>query len=154
MLLNELVPILQIAIGPVILISGIGLILLSMTNRLARVIDRSRQLSHVLRSAKGPERDVVVSQINILSTRALVVRLAITLATLSILFAAILVITLFMAALLHWEVGVLVTIFFIICMGSLIVSLLAFLRDVHLSLAALKLELAAMHVNEDGQHLH
>jgi len=149
MLLHELVPILQIAVGPVILISGIGLLLLSMTNRLARVIDRSRQLSHALRSVKGPEREVVVSQINILSTRARFVRLAITLATLSILFAAILVITLFMAALLRWEVGVLVTIFFIICMGSLIVSLLAFLRDVHLSLAALKLELTAMHVNDN-----
>ncbi len=149
MLLHELVPILQIAIGPVILISGIGLLLLSMTNRLARVIDRSRQLSHALRSVEGPEREVVVSQINILSTRSRAVRLAITLATLSILFASILVITLFMAALLHWEVGVLVTILFIICMGSLIVSLLAFLRDVHLSLAALKLELTAMHVNDN-----
>jgi hypothetical protein len=32
--LAELIPILQIAIGPVILISGVGLLLLSMTNRL------------------------------------------------------------------------------------------------------------------------
>ena len=42
--LSELVPILQIAIGPAILISGVGLLLLSMTNRLGRVIDRALQL--------------------------------------------------------------------------------------------------------------
>ena len=96
-------------------------------------------------SAKVSDRVVVASQIQILSTRALLVKQAITLATLSILFAAVLVITLFLAAVLRWEVGGFVAILFISCMGSLIVSLIAFLRDVHLSLAALKLELAAKH---------
>ena len=38
----ELIPVLQTAIGPVILISGIGLLLLTMTNRLGRAIDRAR----------------------------------------------------------------------------------------------------------------
>jgi hypothetical protein len=42
MLLNDLMTTLQLSIGPVILISGVGLILLSMSNRFARVIDRSR----------------------------------------------------------------------------------------------------------------
>jgi maltooligosyltrehalose trehalohydrolase len=102
MSLRELVPILQIAIGPVILISGIGLLLLSMTNRFGRVIDRSRQFSLALKSMKGAERDVAISQIKILSTRALLVRQAITFATVSLLFAAILVITLFLAAALRW----------------------------------------------------
>ena len=45
MRLIDLVPILQMAVGPVILISGVGLLLLSMTNRLGRVIDRSRLLA-------------------------------------------------------------------------------------------------------------
>ena len=36
----QLIPVLQTAIGPMILISGVGLLLLSMTNRLGRVIDR------------------------------------------------------------------------------------------------------------------
>lgn len=31
---SELIPVLQTAIGPVVLISGIGLLVLSMTNRL------------------------------------------------------------------------------------------------------------------------
>jgi len=43
----ELIPVLQTAIGPVALISGIGLLILSMTNRLGRVIDRGRSLAAV-----------------------------------------------------------------------------------------------------------
>ena len=41
MSLKDLLPVLQVAIGPVILISGVGLLLLSMTNRLGRTIDRA-----------------------------------------------------------------------------------------------------------------
>ncbi len=41
----QLVPILQTAIGPTILISGVGLLLLAMTNRLNHILDRTRQLS-------------------------------------------------------------------------------------------------------------
>ena len=43
--ISDLVTILQTAISPVILISGVGLLLLTMTNRLGRTIDRSRGLS-------------------------------------------------------------------------------------------------------------
>ena len=145
MSLDDLVPILQIAVGPVILISGIGLLLLSMTNRFGRVIDRSRELLLALSLAKDADRDVILSQIDILSTRALLVRQAITLAIMSLLFAAVLVITLFLAAVLQWEVGIVVVILFVCCMVSLIGALIAFLRDINLSLAALKLELARKH---------
>ena len=43
--LTELVPILQLAIGPVILISGVGMLLLTFTNRFGRVVDRTRGLA-------------------------------------------------------------------------------------------------------------
>jgi uncharacterized protein DUF2721 len=140
--LHDLVPSLQIAIGPVILVSGIGLILLSMTNRLGRVIDGSRKLSMELRSCAAAERDRVVSQLEILTTRAHLVRQAITLAIVSLLSVAVLIITLFVAAVFTLEVGVFVVALFVCCMGALIGALVAFLRDINLSLAALKLELA------------
>jgi hypothetical protein len=139
--LHDLVPSLQIAIGPVILVSGVGLLLLSMTNRLGRIIDRSRELAGELRSGDAAERDRVISQVDILTTRARLVRQAIWLAVVSLLSAAILVITLFVAAVFGLEVGVLVVALFVGCMSALIGALLAFLRDVNLSLAALKLEL-------------
>lgn len=139
--LHDLVPILQVAIGPVILISGIGLLLLSMTNRFGRVIDRSRELSAALRISSGAEHELVSSEIAILSKRALLVRQAITLSILSVLSAAALIVVLFLAALWQWEVGVLVAALFICCLALLVASLIAFLRDINLSLAALRLEL-------------
>jgi hypothetical protein len=141
MKLTDLIPILQMAVGPVILISGIGLLLLSMTNRLGRVIDRSRILSEARQKVTGHAQVHLVSQLNILQRRARLVRLAIGLATFSLLMAAILVMSLFLAALLKLEIGLTVACFFVICMGSLIGSLIVFLRDINLALEALKLDI-------------
>jgi hypothetical protein len=138
---NELMSILQAAVSPVILISGVGLLLLSMTNRFGRVLDRSRQLDDARRNAPQQERKRLESQLVILIRRARLLRSAISFATLSVLVAAILVITLFLTAFLHVEVVLLSAILFIACLVSLIISLLAFLQDINLSLAALKLEL-------------
>ena len=140
---HDVVPILQVAIGPVILISGIGLLLLSMTNRFGRVIDRSRQLSRALGGATEADRPHIASQLQILSVRARLVRLAITLAAISVLLAALLIIVLFLTALLRLEIAGLLSALFIACMVTLIISIVVFIRDVNLSLAALKLELAA-----------
>lgn len=148
MKLTDLVPILQIAIGPVILISGVGLLLLSMTNRLGRVIDRSRLLADGLRKCETNERRRFTSQLEILSQRARLVRLAIILATFSMLLASVLIIILFLGALLHLEIGGVIIIVFVGCLGSLIASLVFFIGDVNLSLSALKLEIAAGQSNE------
>ena len=137
--LTQLIPVLQIAIGPVILISGIGLLLLSMTNRYARTIDRSRELAHARRQAKR-DLALIEEQVTILWRRAQILRRAIFFGTLSVLFAAILIIAIFSAALLHLEAGWLVGLIFIACLGSLIVSLIDSIRDVNQSLIAVKLE--------------
>ena len=140
-LLTELVPVLQIAIGPVILISGVGLLLLSMTNRLGRAIDLSRVLSRVLRENPKADRERVLAQIRILSRRADLIRRAITLASVSVLLAAILIITLFLMALFHVNAAWLIILLFIGCMVSLIGSLVAFIQDINHALEAIKLEL-------------
>lgn len=138
---SQLIPVLQTAIGPVILISGVGLLLLTMTNRLGRVIDRSRILSSELRQADEADRAPMRSQLDILSRRARLIQLAISLASISVLLASILVIVLFLTALFQWEDAWLITALFIGCMLALIGSLIAFIRDINLSLVALRLEL-------------
>ena len=138
---SELVSILQAAVSPVILISGVGLLILSMTNRFGRVVDRSRQLRDLRRGAAPQERDRLDSQIAIFFRRARLLRAAISFAALSVLTAAILVIVLFLTAFLRAEMVLLGALIFIVCLGSLIASLIVFLKDMNLSLAALKLEL-------------
>jgi len=141
MQLGELMSILQAAVSPVILISGVGLLILSMTNRFGRVVDRSRQLGDALRNASQQERNRLISQLEILIKRGQVLRWAISFATLSVLAAAILVIALFFTSFLHVQLIPFSAVLFTACLVLLIVSLLFFLQDINVSLAALKLEL-------------
>jgi hypothetical protein len=139
----DLIPILQVAIGPVILISGVGLLLLTMTNRFGRIIDRARQLSRELRSAPPPERDRALAQLDILQARARIVRGAIAAASVSVLLAAVLIIVIFVGALFGRTLAVAVVALFASCLTALIGSLVLFIRDVNLSLRALRLEIGA-----------
>jgi len=141
MSLRELIPVLQVAVGPVILISGVGLLLLSMTNRFGRAVDRSRQLARELRGAPEADRKRLEGQIDNLFKRAGLIQTAIVWAATSVLLAAVLIIVLFIAALLKLEAGFLISILFICCMVTLIASLVTFIQDINLSLLALKLEL-------------
>ena len=138
---RELIPVLQVAIGPVILISGIGMLLLTLTNRYGRTIDRARHVVRELREVADADRQRLKGQVEILYRRARLIRLSIALAGVSALLAAVLIIVLFLTALLKLEVGLLISLVFICCMMSLIGSIGAFIRDINLSLVALKLEL-------------
>lgn len=138
---SELIPVLQVAIGPVILISGVGLLLLTMTNRFGRVIDRARILAGMLHEVDLADPEPILKQINIMSCRARLLRVAIIMGTISVLLAAILVIVLFFIALLRLEAAWLIGALFIGCMAALIYSLVEFIRDLNYSLLALQLEL-------------
>jgi uncharacterized protein DUF2721 len=61
---TELVGILSASIAPVIVISGVGLLVLSMTNRHSRVIDRVRELTKDLEGLdQAPRRELLVGQL-------------------------------------------------------------------------------------------
>jgi len=149
MSLTDLIPTLHLAIGPAILISGVGLILLSMTNRFGRVIDRSRQLAPDTRGASGADRQKVLAEVGVLWLRARIIRAGIALAVLSALLAALLIISLFVGALLTLGAAVPAGLF-VMCMLGLIGALLMFFWDINLSLTALKLEMPAEGVGACG----
>jgi hypothetical protein len=139
--LTELIPVLQVAVGPVILISGVGLLLLSLTNRFGRAVDRSRQLIREMRETDDAHRLRLAVQVNILFRRARLIQISIVFQTASVLFAALLIMTLFFAALIKWESAIVISLLFMCCLASLIISLITFIMDIRLSLKALKLEL-------------
>jgi hypothetical protein len=138
---SELVQVLQLSVGPVILISGVGLLLLSMTNRFARVIDRIRLVAQAARSSNEKDSPRHVSQLAMLRRRASLLRTSIILAVFSVLMAALLVITLFVTAAARSDLGLPVIIFFLGSMLLLIASLIVFIGDLNLSLEAVKLEI-------------
>ena len=141
MLISQLIPTLQVAIGPVVLISGIGLLILSMTNRFGRVIDRGRILARELSGVPAPAQIHIEAQLQILTRRAEYLRRAITSASISVLLAALLIIALFITAVFKVEDAWLIGLLFVGSMGALIFSLISFLQDLNESLLAFKLDI-------------
>lgn len=139
--LHEIIPVLQTAIGPVILISGVGMFLLVMTGRFGRIIDRSRVLSRELDSADATHAENIRAQVAILFRRARCMQVGLALASVSVLLAALLVMLIFAAALFEKDCTLPVVLTFSGSLACLIGAVLAFLYDIHLSLVALKLEL-------------
>jgi len=140
--LKELVPILQMAVGPVILISGVGLLLLTLTNRFGRMVDRTRiMIREIPEAASNPaEAANLNEQLLILQRRSHILRLSIGLGALSVLCVGVLILGLFVAAVSRVEMaGLLVGIFCASILG-LIGSMIAFIIDMNLSLKAAQLD--------------
>jgi hypothetical protein len=139
--LTQLVPILQLSIGPVILISGVGLLLLTLTNRFGRMLDRTRQLNQELAAGQTDEKAAQLrTQIAILMRRAGILRLSVTLGAITVLLAGVLMLLLFVGALFGLELSGLIVAVFCIALLALIGSMLAFIRDMNLALAAVRHE--------------
>ena len=124
---------LQLAVSPVILISAYGLLLLSMTNRLGRAIDRARQL---VREGAAKEE-----QIAIIARRAVWIRSAIVFTSIALIAAALLVLVLFVSVHLTVDISPAVLILFLGSLVSLVIGLVYFLIDIFASLNAMKAEL-------------
>jgi len=138
---SQLLPILQSSIGPVILISGVGLLLLTLTNRFGRMLDRARQLNQELRSGPAADKaEAIRTQIAILLRRAGILRLSITLGSVTVLLAAVLMLLLFLGAWQQLELGAIIAVVFCVALLCLIGSMLAFILDMNLALKAVRLE--------------
>jgi len=138
--LQNLLNVLQASISPMALISGVGLLLLSLTNRFSRVTDRLRELSRARGGFHGPsprgER-----QVGVFMRRAQILRGAINGAVGCALFASVLVLVLFAVAAFRAPLDWLVLLLFTLSLLFLIVSVGLFLWDMHLSLVAVEEEM-------------
>ena len=138
---HQFIPVLQTAVGPMILISGVGLILLTMSNRLGRIVDHSRMLVAQLSTANDAERASLETQLRISWERGLIIRMSLALVIMSALIAAVLIIALFFSVLWEFHDVWLIAGLFVSCMVCLSAALILFLHDINRSLVALKIEL-------------
>ncbi|NQT65399.1 MAG: DUF2721 domain-containing protein [FCB group bacterium] len=136
--IQNLIQLMQSAISPIILISGVGLLLLSFTNRLGRVIDRSRFLAK--EKENGNQSKIIPIQINILYKRGKILRTAITSIVITVLLASLMILLLLMGYFTDCDIKFFFLSFFIIAIISLIISVILFLSDVTISLKALKIQ--------------
>jgi hypothetical protein len=140
--LSSLLPIIQLAITPVILISGMGALMITLTNRMARIVDRTRELAENIPAADADERQHLEDQLAIMWRRARMIRRAVTANGLSMLVSCLLIVALFGAAMFDWPMRAVVLVLFASSVALLTASLVDFLRDIFISLEALRLQVA------------
>lgn len=140
----QLIRILSASIAPVIVISGVGLLLLSMTNRYSRVIDRAREsIKDLDASNDETRRHLLVEQVKITYRRARILRLAIILSSASILCVTVTVLSLFAGQVLGATIEYVSVPAFGLGLLALLASLYYFISDVTISLRALELEISS-----------
>ena len=139
--LEELATILQTSISPVVLISAVGLLLLSMTNRLGRTIDRARILSKEIKKVPPQEAGKLIVEIKILYRRSKILRSAISCASFSILCTSLMIVSLFAIYIYGFILHSIVVYLFVVSLVFLVASLVLFIKDLSVSLNALRLEI-------------
>lgn len=136
----DIAHVIQIAVAPVFLLTGIASLLGVLTNRLGRIIDRARALEkqHVTMDT-GEHRTVVSKDLHTLSQRARHINRAISLCTLAALLVCVLIGVLFISAFYAPNVSRLVAACFVLAMCSVIFGLVSFLREIQLATASLRI---------------
>lgn len=127
--LGDVQHIIQLAVAPVFLLTGVGTNLTVLTNRLARIIDRSRVLEDRLR-AEAHERPEYLAEIDILYRRSYLINRAITLSTACALLVCLVIAALFVGSALKVQFNGLIAALFIVAMLSLIGSFVYLLREI------------------------
>jgi hypothetical protein len=125
--------IIQLAVAPVFLLTGIASLLNVFTQRLGRVIDRARILEREIEGYDDAARTRSLDELSILDRRMAVIHSAIAVCTLSALFVCIVVAILFVGDLVTLSFGRPVAVLFICAMLLLILGLLLFLWEVRLA---------------------
>jgi len=129
----------QLSVAPVFLLSGIGVLLGVLTNRLARVVDRARPLEARHGAADAAEAEDLKRQLQWLGHRARLMNTAITLSTCSALLVAIVVALLFASAFVRFDLAVTVAGLFIGAMVALVGALVAFLIEIRIATRTLRI---------------
>lgn len=130
--------VIQSALAPVFLISGVGVMLGVLTNRLARIVDRARVWETEIEKAshRAPDLDV---RLEALARRARYINSAITMCAVSALLVALVVVALFANAFLAVNLSGLIAILFVAAMLALTGAFLAFLIEVRIATATIRI---------------
>lgn len=138
--IDSFVKFLQSSISPIVLISGVGLLLLSLSNRLGRTTDRSRDIVKELREIndeKGKKRRIV--QLNILYRRSKILRFSIVSIAFSILTSSLIIPILLIMNLFVVDLTIIGIFLFLLSILGMITSAILLFIDVTLSLKALEI---------------
>jgi hypothetical protein len=134
---GEIGHIIQLAIAPVFLLTGVGTNMLVLTNRLARIIDRTRvleeRLEESLPSLTAKLRSAAFDELDVLFRRARKINRAIFLSTFCALLICLVVAVLFVADALDLRLVTPIAGLFVLALVSLTGSFIYLLSEVLLA---------------------
>lgn len=133
---DEIGHIIQLAIAPVFLLTGVGTNMLVLTNRLARIIDRIRFIEDKLEDpaeASAAHEQMLTAELHVLFRRAKKINRAIFLSTSCALLICMVVAGLFITDALNLRLASVIAGFFVLAMVSLTGSFIYLLREVLLA---------------------
>ena len=131
--------VIQLTIAPVFLLTAIGAMLGVITSRLARAVDRARQLEGMLASLEAEALRDARDELRVISRRVRWVNRSITACTICALLICFEIATLFVGAFMTTDVSKAAGAVFVLAMIALTFALLAFLREIFLSTQHLRI---------------
>ena len=132
-IISEISRAIQLALGPVFLLTGIAGMLNVMTHRLSRIIDRGRALTEKPEVIATYEPGEINKELLLLDRRRHVTSNAITTFTIAALFVCLVIVALFLEAMYYLHLNWLIGMLFIMSTLSLVIGLGYFLREMHLA---------------------
>jgi hypothetical protein len=131
--------VIQLAVAPVFLLTGVGAVLGVMANRLARVIDRARALEERLPAGPPDRGQRYLDELGLLARRGKLMHRAIGLCTTSALLVCAVIVTLFVGAFLETDVSGVIGALFVAAMLALFAGLVLFLAEIRLAIRSMRI---------------
>ncbi len=128
--LGDISHIIQLAIAPVFLLTGVGTNLMVLTNRFARIIDRSRVLEDRINATSAADHSDSYAELATLYRRTHLINRAITLSTSCALLVCIVIAALFIGDALNLALAKFIALCFVLGMFSLTGSFVYLLREI------------------------
>ncbi len=129
----------QLALAPVFVLVAIGNIISTLTQRLGRVVDRSRELQERHGATKNMEHDIIVREIRSLDKRIALIGAAMRLLVMASIAIGLTVVMLFVGEFAHIGLNPVAAGLFITAIGLLMWALVLFLRETQLATEALRI---------------
>jgi uncharacterized protein YacL len=129
----------QLALAPVFVLVAIGNIMNILSNRLSRVVDRSRKLQELHSVTSGVEHDVVVREIRIVARRITLISRAILVLVLSGLTIGLVVALLFIEEFAPINLRLVVASVFFLAIALLMCALFLFMLETRKATDALRI---------------
>ena len=142
--MNDAIPVsaiahlIQLSIGPVFLLAGVGAILNVLANRLARVVDRVRRIEAEFADTSSVHQELARSELKRLGARMKLVNWAITACTASALCVCLVVAIMFIGGLADISFGRFIAGLFVLTMALLVTGLVLFLLEIRMASRTLR----------------